>query len=336
MMSDPPLAKTLIGLKECVLLRLSAAGKSVSPDQLTDALGPLYISPLELEVDQWNHALETVVGELKREHLVSFASSQVTRQGHELLRDFLGLHSPPDSERWATLRNRYLIAKALGVCLENDSDWQRLGTADGLRVAVMVQGYELPVSPVVSVSECLDELARRQLSRTTTTSDDDVFARDQVLSTRLMPGLSGKPERVLPMLLTEAVDDSPESIRTAVLQNWVRRLNGVEARKPSESGFDLKTFSQRVQHAGELVELPRYGESKVFIQHVWDVFRKQSDETQWSLADFKQRLVEANRENLVTLSRADLVGVMDLQLIQASEIRLPHATFHFVRLQSSS
>ncbi|WP_166825570.1 hypothetical protein [Thalassoroseus pseudoceratinae] len=324
------------GLECCVLLRLFAVGKPVTPDQLADSLGPLFIDSLNLCEDDWNATLDAVLATMKHERLISFASNQVTKLGQESLCESFDLPSIPTSERWTGLRNRLLIAKALGLPPADDEERKRLGTADGLRVAIMVQGYQLPISPFVRMSECLDELARQELAESTNTVPDfdAVFAREQVLSTRLMKGLPGKPERVLPMLLVRAVDESPESLRLAVLQNWVRKLNGVEAETPAESQFDLNQFSLQVQHAAQSVDQPRYGESKVFIQHVWDAFRKQSDGSEWSLAEFKERLVEANRENLLTLSRADLVGAMDRQLIESSEIRLPHATFHFLRLPS--
>ncbi len=334
-MTEPTDDRTPVGLRDCVLLRLSAQGKTVSRDHVTDSLGPLFIEPLNLDEDLWGHYLDTVFVELKQDRLVSFASNQVTNWGRNAVCEFLGLNAAP-KERWSGLQNRYLIAKALDIHPENEADRKRVGTADGVRVAILVQGHGLSVSPFASMAECLDELVRQELSESTgtTTEFDGVFARDRVLSARLMKGHPGKPERVLPMLLTGATEDSPEALRYEVLRNWIRRLNGVDHSAPTDSAFDLVTFSRQVNHAAGLVEQPRYGESKVFIQHVWDIFRKQSDGSEWTLSEFKQRLVEANRENLLTLSRADLVGAMDQQLIGASEIRLPHATFHFIRLQA--
>lgn len=335
-MTEPSKDRTPIGLRDCVLLRLFAYGKSVSREHVTDSLGPLFIEPLSLDEQQWGHHLDNVFHDLKQDRLVSFASNKVTKLGRQAVCEFLEITTAPERERWSGLQNRFLIAKALDVHPGCEDERKRIGTADGVRVAVLVQGYGLSVSPFVRMSECLDELVRRELSESTgtTTEFDGVFARDRVLSARLMKGHPGKPERVLPMLLTGATDDSPDTLRYEVLRNWIRRLNGIERPAATASAFDLASFSRQVNHAAGLVEQPRYGESKVFIQHVWDVFRKQSDGSEWTLSEFKQRLVEANRENLLTLSRADLVGAMDQQLIGASEIRLPHATFHFIRLQA--
>ena len=51
------------------------------------------------------------------------------------------------------------------------------------------------------------------------------------------------------------------------------------------------------------------------------------------LPTFKQRLTEANNAGLLTLSRADLVEVMDHTDVQESETRYLNAEFHFVLLE---
>ena len=51
------------------------------------------------------------------------------------------------------------------------------------------------------------------------------------------------------------------------------------------------------------------------------------------LPAFKQRLVEANQAGLLTLSRADLVQVMDPADVRDSEIQYLNATFHFLLVE---
>ena len=54
-----------------------------------------------------------------------------------------------------------------------------------------------------------------------------------------------------------------------------------------------------------------------------------------TLGEFKHRLVEANSQHLLHLSRADLVQAMDPQLVAESETTLLNATFHFVLLEEA-
>lgn len=51
------------------------------------------------------------------------------------------------------------------------------------------------------------------------------------------------------------------------------------------------------------------------------------------MPEFKARLVEANRDGLLTLSRADLVEVMDPARVTESETHYLNATFHFVLVE---
>ncbi len=46
---------------------------------------------------------------------------------------------------------------------------------------------------------------------------------------------------------------------------------------------------------------------------------------------FDRHLVDANRDDLLTLSRADLISGMDQDDVRQSEIRLAHSSFHFIR-----
>jgi hypothetical protein len=49
-------------------------------------------------------------------------------------------------------------------------------------------------------------------------------------------------------------------------------------------------------------------------------------------SEFKARLTEANHAGLLSLSRADLVEVMDPADVDASEACYLHAVFHFIQV----
>jgi hypothetical protein len=46
--------------------------------------------------------------------------------------------------------------------------------------------------------------------------------------------------------------------------------------------------------------------------------------------EVKRRLLDAHRNDLLSLARADLVGAMDRDAVSASEIRDRGTSFHFV------
>ena len=74
------------------------------------------------------------------------------------------------------------------------------------------------------------------------------------------------------------------------------------------------------------------GDYKVFISRVWETMQQQHPDLQLSLAEFKQRLVTANQQRLLTLSRADMAYALDANDVAASAINHMNSTFHFIRL----
>lgn len=74
----------------------------------------------------------------------------------------------------------------------------------------------------------------------------------------------------------------------------------------------------------------RFGPEKVFISSIWHRLERDGRVPDFSLDRFKQWLLDANRERLLDLVRADLVGAMDPRLVAESEIEDLGDTFHFV------
>jgi hypothetical protein len=97
--------------------------------------------------------------------------------------------------------------------------------------------------------------------------------------------------------------------------------------------FDLAAFARTVQAAARDCPTGRFGDNKVFINHVW---RRLSEEPRFAgmnLNEFKRRLTEANTANMLTLSRADLVSVMDPEDVRESETPYLNAVFHFILIE---
>jgi hypothetical protein len=100
-----------------------------------------------------------------------------------------------------------------------------------------------------------------------------------------------------------------------------------------EEPFDLEMFANTVASAARTCPTGWFGGNKVFISHVWNQLKNDRPFAALGLDGFKQKLVDANREGRLTLSRADLVQSMDSDDIIASEI--PHLTtaFHFILVE---
>jgi len=74
----------------------------------------------------------------------------------------------------------------------------------------------------------------------------------------------------------------------------------------------------------------RYGPDKVFVSALWQRISHDARRLDYTLDRFKHWLVTANRDRLLDLARADLVGAMDPRQVAESEIEDLGATFHFV------
>lgn len=109
---------------------------------------------------------------------------------------------------------------------------------------------------------------------------------------------------------------------------------------PPVFAMPIQEFAQTVRDAARTV--PRgeigpqgraygwFGDRKVFISALWRALQHDTRFHNWTLAQFKAALVQANRERALELARADLVAAMEPGEIGQSEINAEGAQFHFV------
>jgi hypothetical protein len=88
--------------------------------------------------------------------------------------------------------------------------------------------------------------------------------------------------------------------------------------------------AQVLAAAAQVPAAGRFGADRVFVSAVWKQLGADRAALGPTFADFKSRLLEANRALLLTLARADMPGAMDRATVAASEIAHLNSTFHFV------
>lgn len=85
--------------------------------------------------------------------------------------------------------------------------------------------------------------------------------------------------------------------------------------------------------AGRTKAAVRFGDDRVFIIGAWSALTPaERDVFDDDLDLFKASLIKANREGLLILARADLVGAMNPKLVAGSHIRYLNSDFHFIIL----
>jgi hypothetical protein len=139
-----------------------------------------------------------------------------------------------------------------------------------------------------------------------------------------------------------ALDTTGNDLFTGALRQWISAEAEGKIEIALASGGatartdDVPTFADTINRAAQDSQTGRFGENKVFISQIWRAFQARDDFDGWSLAEFKDRLVEAHRRRLLELSRADLVERMDPREVAESETKYLDATFHFVRVDQGA
>jgi hypothetical protein len=321
---------------DLLLVRLLAPGTKPALGNLRRSLDLLFARAPSR--DQWDE----VVDRLRAEGLVVPKSLWLSDAGRARALAFLGLAELPRRVDWQTLCSRYLLPKALGLEVGAAGLPHRAEGFDGL--AALLLRRQFGVAAGDTLAQVMTAIVCRELGIPEQTDWGRV--RRQILS-----GLLGSPEP----LTAQALNASFARVRLQVRGRRAGELRqkvfaawtagdgkplaptsaapapGAGARRPE---FDLAAFAHTVKAAGRDCPSGRFGDNKVFISHLWRYLRDEPGMPRLDLPAFKRRLAEANAAGLLTLSRADLVQVMDPADVTESETPYLNAVFHFVLVEA--
>jgi CheY-like chemotaxis protein len=90
----------------------------------------------------------------------------------------------------------------------------------------------------------------------------------------------------------------------------------------------MPTITNAVNADGRVRE--RFGDRKVFISAIWRRLSADPRFRGMALAQFKRHLIDAHRQSMLVMARADLVAAMDHDEVMGSETDAGGATFHVV------
>jgi len=153
-----------------------------------------------------------------------------------------------------------------------------------------------------------DPVCARQIAEDHLREIPDYYTRLEKLEDRFKQGLP----------------PNPVSPRMAERERQLREMLAASAPEP------LRRFAAEVLEISSQPGVEHFGH-KAFIASVWDEARASGAVAgQMPLSEFKRYLVEANTAGLLRLSRADLVGAMDPEMVHRSETVHLTATFHFI------
>jgi len=321
-----------------------ADGKGARSD-LARALKPL--TDHRWSSGEWSARLEGVLERLVEQGLIQQNARKglaLTREGRTRALAALGVERLPKGATWKQLKRMHLVALALGLP-PSSANLNRLGHADGMRAVLVQKQLGLPAPGSQSLAQVRDEVCWRQLGVETDKPFTLAAVQSVLLSRALQATRDVTPAQALHQLAARSVGarrTDTESLRLAALRAWAlpagettpAQENPPASRSTASSPEaplreeGLHTFAERVLQVARGSTAGRFGDDRVFISHVWRAMQAPGLDEQ----SFKRRLIEANQKRLLSLSRADMVELMDPAELSASETRHLGATFHFIAL----
>jgi hypothetical protein len=344
-----------ISLADLLLSRLLFADKhGMTVSELKAAFQA--IAGSELSNTAYTEQIKTTLTNLSEQAYtqpVSSARYQLGDRGGQHILDALNLKTLPPRLQWKTLKNTDWVAHALVLPALSTETRKRLGEADGLRAAILQQGFDLPIAPFSTLTQARNALLWQHLCHPQTAERlqaqlpdlrQQAFNQGTVMAALLNDLLqTPKPlpwDNALSQLVAkvaQAKRTTPDELRTAILRQAV-----TSPVSPSPSTDTTTTtppaplsdeaFAELTLNAAKATQDGRLGDTKIFISRVWATLQQQHPDLTLSLEDFKQRLLTANQQRRLDLSRADLAYALDAHDVSASEINHLNSTFHFIRL----
>ncbi|MBE9156478.1 hypothetical protein IQ265_06490 [Nodosilinea sp. LEGE 06152] len=344
-----------IPLSDLLLSRLlfaDANGMTIS--ELKAALKA--IAGSELSNTAYTEQIETTLTNLSEQDYtqpVSSSRHQLSGRGRQHILDGLRLKTLPPRLQWKTLKNTDWIAHALNLPALSTETRRRLAEADGLRAAILQQGFDLPIAPFGTLTQARNVLLWQHLCNPQTAENlqnqmpdlqQQAFNQGTVMAALLNDLLQApKPmpwDKALSQLVAkvaQAKRTTPDELRTTILRQAVTSTEPLPPKSDTPNSVPLtalsdEAFAELTLNAAKATQDGRLGDSKVFISRVWATLQQQRPDLTLSLEDFKQRLITANQQRRLDLSRADLAYALDANDVSASEINHLNSTFHFIRL----
>jgi hypothetical protein len=330
---SPPSALGTV-ISDLVLVRMALPKKKPdAPKKVRDDVNKLLASPLSATTfDDLREELVSAdyLSKGKRNTLT------LTETGRERALRFIGVAELPRGTNWSKVISKLLFPKACGL---SNAAAAKLDSGDKLAAFLLKRKYELGDGAGATVNQVMETLVCREVGFPEETTLEGLVSA--VLSRFLESERLSKKQLAfqLPLFQTGLTDTKAESIRRKLVQQWLsgRCREAASPETQPDERFDLADFAATVKRlASDSGAQDRFHDNKVFISSLWHTSQSEPSFPQLTLAEFKQRLVEANQQNLVHLSRADLVQAMAPHLVAESETSYLNATFHFVLLEDAS
>jgi hypothetical protein len=343
-------SRVSLPFSECVLLvrLLTPAKKPPTLKKVKEDIGAvLATEPSSEQVQVW-------IDELRDAGFIQPAPGQarqkysklgLTETGRAEALAFLGISVLPSKFEWKTAKAKYFVARALGIDPNDKAMAERLKNEGDLAALLIKRQYHLPAETGTTLNSVLEALLCQTLGFQNETSLKGLkTAQLMKMLGAPMPLSQEQMKKQIPRVLLKTTKGGIAGLRELVLRESVQALcetHPADSAQPVDTTiplapsepFDLTAFAHTVQAAARNCQTGWYYDNKVFINHVYQSIASEPAFSRMTIDDFKQRLVEANRANLLRLSSADLVTTMNPEDVKASETHQLNATYHFILVE---
>jgi len=308
-------------------------------------------------VSEWNscfgNALNSLlnkkqVEEVPKKNKKNKSRYRLTDIGRQISHEYLGAEYYPQKLIWNELKEKYLVALSLGMKIRSEKDLKIFSVSGFLPKAIIKN--ELNLHQDVPINKAFWDAVYwhalgEQSSQRFLVKDVKCYLLNKVLQADHTLD-EAKARAQLPAKLVGALNPRADGLRQALL----KRLVNPEDSKPVEPAFsnkssstevlgnppkavNLEEFARRVLEVAATAPTGQHGTEKIFISHIWRHFCEHGFAEGMTEAEFKSRLLDANRANYLTLSQEDLPSLVSSDDINASATPYLNATFHYVRIQ---
>jgi hypothetical protein len=314
-----------------ILVRLAMPGKTPpAPAAILKDLAPLFGSRLTKE------RVTAVLNELRAAGMLPAKGQVLTDAGRSHALATLGLSELPPKCNWGMIKAKYLVPKALGLTPWSEAEIARVNTADKLAARLLKAKYELPITADAKLKDVLEALVCKLAGFPGCGSFKELTATVISRELQVDPPLSVKDApKLAPRLLLDAKKAGVDGYRMQLLAGLFE--DRVEpSPEPAAEPMDLQTFAELVRTLAPSAPTGWTGDDLLLISHVWNHVHGRPEFQAYDNASFKEKLVEANRARLLTLSRADLIQALDPQDVRESEVSYLDSVFHFLKIQKGN
>lgn len=321
---DAPPATATGPLADLILVRLLPSKNSMGVSKLRADLAPFFRHPPSVD----EHT--ATIAALRSEGMLTAKGQRLTDAGRARTLAYLGMTELPPRANWETVKAT-LTAKALGL----PPDAEAFQTSEKLAAFLLKRKLGLPPGTGATIAAVLDAVICRELGY------PDVPTLQALVPVLLgkVAGVEGRlPKKeagkILPRILLGTKQSGARDYRAAALAGFAdaQSTSSAAVVDPIEP-FDLEAFANTVKSVSRMCPTGRFGDNKVFISHVWNQLHDEPQFALLGLTGFKQKLIEANRARLLTLSRADMVELQNPDDLDQSETTFLNAVYHFILIE---